>query len=80
MTLRTRAGARPAGRQGRRRWLGRGHRLQPVGQHAIDLAPSDDGSFYNADLDVRIRADGPPSGPVQSVSLAQRKIMMSFRR
>ena len=54
--------------------------LKPVGQHAVDLAPSDNGSFYNADLDLRIRADGPTSGPAQSVSLEQRKIMMSFRR
>ena len=54
--------------------------LKPVGQHAIELVPSDDGSFYNADFDARIRADGPPSGPVQSVSLEQHKITMSFRR
>lgn len=54
--------------------------MKAVGQRAIDLAPSDDRSFYNADLDVRIRADVPPSGPVPSVSLEQHKVMMSYRR
>ena len=54
--------------------------MKAVGQRAIDLAPSDDRSFYNADLDVRIRADVPPSGPVPSVSIEQHKVMMSYRR
>ena len=54
--------------------------MKAVGQRSIDLAPSDDRSFYNADLDVRIRADVPPSGPVPSVSIEQHKVMMSYRR
>lgn len=54
--------------------------MKAIGQRALDLAPSDDRSFYNVDLDVRIRADVPPSGPVQSVSIEQRKVMMSYRR
>jgi hypothetical protein len=54
--------------------------MQAVGQRALDLAPSDDRTFYNADVDVRIRADVPASGPVQSVSIEQRKVVMTYRR
>ena len=54
--------------------------MKPVGQRTLDLEPSDDGSFYNADIDVRIRAEATPSGPVPSVSLEQRKLVMTYRR
>jgi CubicO group peptidase (beta-lactamase class C family) len=54
--------------------------MKPAGQGMLELAPSTDGSFYNADLDVRIRADVPASGLVTSVSLEQRKIKMTYQR
>jgi beta-lactamase family protein len=57
-----------------------GIELKPNGQRALDLTPSDDRSFYNPDADIRIRADIPPSGPVPSISLEQRKLVMIYRR
>ena len=57
-----------------------GIELKAVGQRAFELVPGDDGSFYNADLDVRIRVHVPPSGPVKSVTLEQRKLEITYQR
>ena len=42
--------------------------------------PRADGTFYNADLDVRIRIDVPPSGPVTSVTLEEGQLKLSYHR
>jgi len=51
-----------------------------AGQNAVEMAPSADGTFYNADLDVRIRIDVPPSGPVTSVTLEEGQLKLSYHR
>ena len=54
--------------------------LKPAGQSAVEMAPRADGTFYNADLDVRIRIDVPPSGPVTSVTLEEGQLKLSYHR
>jgi hypothetical protein len=62
------------------RWLVVGIEMKPTGQPALELVPSADSTFYNADHDVRIRADVPASGPVTSFALEQRQIKLTYRR
>jgi D-alanyl-D-alanine carboxypeptidase len=56
-----------------------GIELKPVGQPAIELLP-DAGSFYNADINVRIRADASGAEPIQSFTMEQNKVEMTFQR
>jgi CubicO group peptidase (beta-lactamase class C family) len=57
-----------------------GIEMKAVGQRALTMVPTDDGTFYNADIDVRIRPEVPASGPVKSVIVEQRKLQMTYQR
>lgn len=57
-----------------------GIELKPAGQPAIELGPTSDGSFYNADHAIRIRFTATTAGPIQAVTLQQRKLELGFHR
>ncbi len=58
----------------------KGFSAKPAGQPAVELVPSADGSFWNAESEVRIRPDVPPSGPVKVFHLEQRQLKITYTR
>jgi hypothetical protein len=44
------------------------------------MAPSADGTFYNGDVQVRLRPEVPASGPVKSITLEQRQVKLTYQR
>lgn len=56
---------------------------KPKGQGPIELAPMADGSFYDADHDIRLRFELPATwgtDPAQQATLSQGKLAVSYRR
>ena len=53
---------------------------KPNGQAAITLDPLADGSFYDADHDIRIRFQLPWDGPVQELTMIQGRLVLGYRR
>jgi CubicO group peptidase (beta-lactamase class C family) len=58
----------------------KGIRLKPAGQSAIDMPPTEDGSFYDTANKVRLRFELPESGPAKAVVLEQSKLKITYQR
>ncbi len=57
-----------------------GFSAKPAGQPPVEMVPSADGSFWNAESEVRIRVDVSPSGPVKAFHLEQHKLKVTYTR
>ncbi len=53
---------------------------KPADQPAVDLVPSEDGSFWDATSEVRIRVDVPADGPIKTFHLEQRQLKVTYTR
>ena len=57
-----------------------GLRMKPIGQDALELLPSSDGSFYHTEHQVRLRFELTGTGPVAAITIEQGKLAITYVR
>ena len=54
--------------------------IEPNGQSEVELLPLSDGSFFNAEHQIKLAFDTATPGPIMSVRLEQGPLKITYQR